>query len=302
MIITDNGGRYQEPENPCFQHNSAMDRKFINVKISRITSVGNMHFIYLESMDAGVNINLGSVVYTGDLQLGIEAGAKAIYSYDGSKLVFPGWTMARDKDYKWKIEANNIKPAGENEFQPQKVQESQKPKIEKSSILCEVFDFYFASVSRLYRMDYDARPLYKKTETMDERIKKIDDLRKWLFVAQDLLNAELPVDKITQEDVRFALSNRGGTRVKNAYGFIKNMIRAYNADIKNSRINKNGQFLKASEKSSVLNVDWSGFRPNTEKNFLKKVQAVIDNRLGGFDAVKMARVKHIYGNRNGNNL
>ena len=302
MIITKNGGRYKEPENPCFQPNSVIDKKFINVKISKITSVGNMHFIYLESMDAGVNINLGSVVYTGNLQLGIETGAKAIYSYDGTKLVFPGWTMARDKDYKWQFEANNIKPADENEFQPQKVQESQKPKIEKSSILCEVFDFYFSSVSRLYRMDYDARPLYKKTDTMDERIKKIDDLRKCLFVAQDLLNAEIPLDEITQEDIRVALSNRGGTRVKNTYGFIKNMIRAYNADVKNNRISKKGQFLKASEKSSVLNMDWAGFSPNTEKNFLKKVQAVINNRMVGFDAAKIARIKHIQGNREGNNL
>ena len=285
------------------------DKDYITVKITKITTISNMHFIYLESLDNHVNMNLGTIVYTGDLEPCVKEGAVVKYMDNGNKLDFITCILQRDKDCKWVFQqksVNQVLETVQSESKNTKIcnvksvkKEETKAK-EKSKELYEVFDFYLEAFSILCHEDEKHTPKYKKAGIVKDTVVKCDGLRKLLFAVQTVLTTDLSEEQSKSVVIRNILLENGIMRLRNSVGFVKKMVLAWNCDVRKKIIDKNGVFLQNPEQSSILALELLGYVPNTEKTVLKKIKKAIDKRefdrvVNNFDAARIVRRKRIMG-------
>ncbi len=285
------------------------EKNYVDIKISKIISVGDMHFIYLESVDIHVNMNLGTIVYTGDLPSGITKGVFAKYMDAGSRLDFGMWTLQRDENNKWLFHENDIKQVLKN-VQPKiqyvvpavKTVKKEKPKYNyENENLYEVFKIYLEYFSILCHKAENKTPIYKKSGLAIDAVIKCNDLRRLLLAVQMVLETDLSGGQSKSVVIRNALISNGIMRLRDCAGFVKKMILAWNRDIKERIIDRKGVFLQGAEQSSILAVEWLGFTPNTEKGIFDKVGYIVKKRCEFFDGVEAAksvRKKHVKTSKN----
>lgn len=285
------------------------EKNYVDIKISKIISVGDMHFIYLESVDIHVNMNLGTIVYTGDLPSGITKGVFAKYMDAGSRLDFGMWTLQRDENNKWLFHENDIKQVLKN-VQPKiqyvvptvKTVKKEKPKYNyENENLYEVFKIYLEYFSILCHKAENKTPMYKKSGLAIDAVIKCNDLRRLLLAVQMVLETDLSGGQSKSVVIRNALISNGIMRLRDCAGFVKKMILAWNRDIKERIIDRKGVFLRGAEQSSILAVEWLGFTPNTEKSIFDKVGYIVKKRCEFFDGVEAAksvRKKHVKTSKN----
>ena len=295
MIKTETGAQYQEKEDCCFQHNSMFDKDFTDVKISQVKSFGNIHFIYLESLDKHVKKNLGPIVYTGDLQFGITQGTFAKYSYDGDKLIFSGWILTRTQDG-WVCDVNpnvalpnsKITPVLPNpEFVPfpeyHVEQEIVAPKR-----LNPVFQFYLDSVRLLYDVKERQTPIYKRENVIKRHMEYYKKTRKYLLLTQMII--QKGVTDVFSLRLNNIDAEACAVGIKQSYGylsFVKRMIVAWNEDKKSGVIDDKGVFLCAKE-SAILSVKCIDVVPSGDSEIYNRLAfcvkgKVIKNAMGAFN-------------------
>ena len=287
------------------------DKDYITVKITKITTVSNMHFIYLESLDNHVNMNLGTIVYTGDLEPCVKEGAVVKYMDNGNKLDFITCILQRDKDCKWVFQQKSINQvletvqseSGNTKICNVKSVKKEETKAkEKSKELYEVFDFYLEAFSILCHEDEKHTPKYKKAGIVKDTVVKCDGLRKLLFVVQMFLTKGFYGEQLNSVVIRDTLIKTDNIAIglRNSVGFVKKMVLAWNCDVRKKIIDKNGVFLQNPEQSSILALELLGYVPDTEKTVLKKIKKAIDKRefdrvVNNFDAARIVRRKRIMG-------
>lgn len=288
------------------------EKNYVDIKISKIISVGDMHFIYLESVDIHVNMNLGTIVYTGNLPSGITEGVFAKYMDAGNKLDFGMWTLQRDENNKWLFHENDIKQVLKN-IQPKtqyvvpvvktvKTVKKEKPKHNyENENLYEVFKIYLEYFSILCHKAENKTPIYKKSGLASDAVIKCNDLRRLLLAVQMVLETDLSGGQSKSVVIRNALISNGIMRLRDCAGFVKKMILAWNRDVKERIIDRKGVFLRGAEQSSILAVEWLGFTPNTEKGIFDRVGYIVKKRRGFLDSVEAAKSigkKHVKASRN----
>lgn len=270
---------------------------YVNVRVTKVISVGDMHFIYLESTDNYVNMNLGVISYTGELKPVVVQDAVARYKNDGTRVDFAGWTLQRDENGNWGFQINNIikqvvKPElPEPQPQPQPQSQAQTKPVKKAKPvqkttdkeenedLYEVFKFYLDAFSILCREDEEKTSTCKKAGIVNTAAAKRNDLRRVLFVVQNVMTKEFPDGQTRSTIIRNELIQNGVIKLRIYKTFVEKMIIAWDCDVKEEIISKKGVFLHNPEESAILALEWGGYTPNAEENLFDKINEIIKNRV-----------------------
>lgn len=313
MIKTSSGGQYREPEPSFVQPISDVDGKdFVDVVVDKVVSVGDIHFIYFKSTEAHVKINLGSISYTGILQPVVSQGAMARYSVNGSRVDFDGWSLVRDKNYKWVFEENLLRSVVKEVLpEPVVITKPVQPVSDKKTTkktettikqkeLYEIFNFYFESFTLLCHEDYSKMPSYKKLGYISKNEEKYRDLRRLLLAVQMILEKEQGIDRLKPDVIKSALIENAILKIRESTRFVRQMVAAWDNDRNEKIINRKGMFLKVTDKSSVLDVDWTGVIPGMESGVFKRIEKLVKKRdidmaLEDFDAAQLKRKKQVRG-------